>query len=165
MGRPTKYREEYVELAFNYCLLGATDEEIAGFFQVPVSTFYRWRQRHAAFREALTRGKDEADARVARSLYQAAIGYERVFTKANGEVMREKLPPDVRACTLWLKNRQPQRWRDSVRVEHDDVREADQILDAAVERERRLREEAAELVRQAEAQQAEGAPGGTGKPH
>src|ERR1700716_20131 len=33
-GQPTKYRPEYDELAHSYCLLGATNEVLAGFFDV-----------------------------------------------------------------------------------------------------------------------------------
>src|ERR1700730_3561900 len=31
-GQPTSYKPEYIELAHNYCLLGATNEVLAGFF-------------------------------------------------------------------------------------------------------------------------------------
>lgn len=33
-GRPTKYKKEYDDQAFKLCLLGATDKEIADFFEV-----------------------------------------------------------------------------------------------------------------------------------
>src|ERR1700682_545966 len=33
-GQPTLYKPEYCELAHNYCLLGATNEVLAGFFGV-----------------------------------------------------------------------------------------------------------------------------------
>lgn len=31
-GQPTRYKAEYRELAHNYCLLGATNEELGDFF-------------------------------------------------------------------------------------------------------------------------------------
>jgi hypothetical protein len=34
----------------------------------------------------------------------------------------EHYPPDTTACIFWLKNRQPQRWRDRVEVQHQDGR-------------------------------------------
>lgn len=37
-GRPSKYKPEYAELAMNYCLLGATDVEIAKFLGVSLRT-------------------------------------------------------------------------------------------------------------------------------
>jgi hypothetical protein len=33
-GQPTSYKPEYDELAHSYCLLGATNEVLAGFFDV-----------------------------------------------------------------------------------------------------------------------------------
>ena len=30
----------------------------------------------------------------------------------------EHVPPDVAACIFWLKNRDPQHWRDSQQLEH-----------------------------------------------
>ena len=33
-GHPTSYKPEYCELGHNYCLLGATNEQVSGFFGV-----------------------------------------------------------------------------------------------------------------------------------
>jgi hypothetical protein len=30
----------------------------------------------------------------------------------------EHVPPDVTACSFWLKNRDPEHWRDSQQLEH-----------------------------------------------
>ena len=30
----------------------------------------------------------------------------------------EHVPPDVTACIFWLKNRDPEHWRDSQQMEH-----------------------------------------------
>ena len=43
IGRPTKYKHEYAEQTYKLCLLGATDEEIANFFDVNVATINRWK--------------------------------------------------------------------------------------------------------------------------
>ena len=37
-GAPTKFKTEYINLAFNYCLLGATDKQLAAFFEVNIDT-------------------------------------------------------------------------------------------------------------------------------
>jgi hypothetical protein len=37
-GQPTSYKREHCELAHNYCLLGATNEVLAGFFGVAPRT-------------------------------------------------------------------------------------------------------------------------------
>jgi hypothetical protein len=41
-GQPTKYKPEYDELAHSYCLLGATNEVLAGFFDVAPRTIDNW---------------------------------------------------------------------------------------------------------------------------
>jgi hypothetical protein len=80
-----------------------------------------------AFRGALKVGKAQADERVARSLYQRAVGYSFHSEKVHYDKDRAKwartpivehVPPDVTACIFWLKNRDPARWRDAWQVEH-----------------------------------------------
>lgn len=128
MGRPTLYRAEYVRQAEKLCELGATDQEIADFFEVDVSTIYRWKNEHSDFCDAIKVAKEAADNRVERSLYQRAIGYEqdevKIFMPANAEKpvyapYRAKITPDTAAAIFWLKNRRSQEWRDRQVVEHD----------------------------------------------
>lgn len=127
-GRPTDYDESYVRIAKKLCDLGATDQEIADTFDVDVRTIYRWKHDHPDFCQALKMGKDIADERVERSLYQKAIGYEqeavKIFMPSGAEEpvyapFREKVAPDTTAAIFWLKNRRSQDWRDKTVVEHD----------------------------------------------
>lgn len=123
MGRPSKYKPEFASQAAKLCALGATDQEIADFFEVEVRTIYRWKADNDKFCQALKAGKAVADERVERSLYQKAIGYEqeavKIFMPANASApiyapYREKVAPDTTACIFWLKNRRPSDWRDKV---------------------------------------------------
>ena len=41
-GQPTSYEPQYVELAHNYCLLGATNEVLGDFFDVAPRTIDNW---------------------------------------------------------------------------------------------------------------------------
>jgi len=119
MARPTKYKPEFVEQARKLARLGATDMEIADFFGITDRTLYRWKIEYSAFCQALKVPKKEADERVKRSLYQRAVGYsftsEKVF-QYQGKIVRAKTvehcPPDVAAAFIWLKNRDPENWRD-----------------------------------------------------
>lgn len=122
-GRPSSYKPEYAEQARKVCTLGATDQEIADFFEVDVRTVYRWKIDHDDFCQALMVGKSVADDRVERSLFQKAIGYEqdevKIFMPANAEApvyapYRAKIAPDTTACIFWLKNRKREEWRDKV---------------------------------------------------
>jgi hypothetical protein len=125
MGRPPKYKDTFAKQAAKLCTLGATDEDLADFFEVSVRTIIRWKSEHEEFCQALKVAKEEADNRVERSLYQRAVGYsfdaEKVFNN-RGEVVRAKTrehcPPDVTAQIFWLKNRRSQDWRDKQEHEH-----------------------------------------------
>ena len=118
-GRPTKYKPEYAELAFKYCLLGATDAELAKYFEVDERTINRWKQDYPEFCQSIKEGKEEADAKVANSLFKKATGYEqetfKVFQFQGDPVIVpvvEHIAPDTGAAMAWLKNRQPSKWRD-----------------------------------------------------
>lgn len=126
VGRPTKYKDGYCELAFNYCLLGATDEDLARFFDVSEQTINAWKHAYPEFLESIKKGKDEADALVARSLYQRAVGYQYLEKKkeisdqggVKDSVTTKEVVPDTTAQIFWLKNRQPKLWRDKQEVDH-----------------------------------------------
>ena len=117
MGRPTRFEPEMCEQARNYCLLGATNDELADFFHVSPSTIDRWIAERADFGDAVRRGRVVADARVARGLYDRAIGYDRKIERAvvlGGEVKPVTstihYPPNVQACIFWLRNRRRATW-------------------------------------------------------
>lgn len=126
-GRPSSYSEEFAKQAEKLSALGATDMEMADFFEVDVRTIYRWKHDHEEFCQALNAGKTKADERVVNSLYQRAVGYEqeavKIFMPAGAEApvyapYREKVAPDTTAAIFWLKNRQPEQWRDKQELEH-----------------------------------------------
>lgn len=126
-GRPPTYEPSFAKQAEHLAKLGATDQEVADFFDVDVRTVYRWKHDHDAFCQALKVGKEIADERVERSLYQKAIGYEqeevKIFMPAGAESpvyapFRAKVAPDTTAAIFWLKNRRSQEWRDKQDVEH-----------------------------------------------
>ncbi|PWB21332.1 hypothetical protein [Comamonas sp. JNW] len=118
-GRPSKYKPEYADQAKKLCMLGMTDKEMASFFGVAESTFNLWKTAHPEFSESLKGGKDLVDAEVAAKLYHRAMGYEHEdvhVSNYQGVITVTPLvkhyPPDTTAAIFWLKNRQPQRWRD-----------------------------------------------------
>lgn len=124
-GRPTKYKEEYNDLAFKFSLLGATDEQMCANFNVDLATFNRWKIAHPKFREAIKNGKEKADANVSNSLYHRALGYSTEETDVKiykGQIIETKIikhyPPDPISAIFWLKNRQAKNWREKQEVEH-----------------------------------------------
>lgn len=120
MAQASAYNEEYhVDWAWSLALKGATDEEIAEAFHISVRTLHRWKKTHPELLTALEEGKDVADAKVKRSLYQRAVGYEaKEVTQiieqdpATGtqrvsktQVTTKHIVPDTMACMYWLNNR------------------------------------------------------------
>lgn len=127
VGRPTKYRPEMADQAEKLCRLGATDAEIADFFDVSERTINNWKADHPEFLQSIKRGKIQADAEVADRLFQRACGYshgdEKIFV-SEGQVVRaatvKHYAPDSTACIFWLKNRRPAQWRDKVEVQAEE---------------------------------------------
>ena len=125
MARPTKYEPKYHnDWAWSLAIQGATDKEIAQAMQISQSTLNKWKLDYPEFSESLKAGKDSADAHIERSLYHLAQGVMVKRKKGTqrtvgGQVLSEdkhleeyEVPPNPTACIFWLKNRQPQRWRD-----------------------------------------------------
>ena len=113
---------------------GFSAMEIAERIGIDEKCFVRWKRRHPDFAEAISLGKSAADYEVVRALYKKATGYNVALNKTyklkkvdydpdTGKKLREYeeiatgvdetyVPADLRAGTFWLKNRQPDRWRD-----------------------------------------------------
>lgn len=126
---PTKYNKEYDELAYKYCLLGATDSQLADFFEVTETTINNWKISHPSFFESIRAGKDYADIKVAKSLYDSCNGavvkkqkVEKIknIDPKTGKIFEtvevvdyfEQMPSDVNAIKFWLTNRQKNRWKN-----------------------------------------------------
>ena len=123
VGRPTKYKEEYAEQARKLCLLGHTDKELAQFFEVSSTTIDTWKNEYPEFLGSVTRGKTDCDdSKVQQAMLKRALGfrYQEEIKEPNelGEMVVTKVyekehAPDAGACLNWLKNRQPDKWRDN----------------------------------------------------
>ena len=97
---------------YELSLLGLGDKELAIAFDKDQTTIDYWKKHRPGFREAIVQGKQEADGKVAKSLYKKATGYthpdEQIFLY-KGEVIKvdttKYYPPDTAAAIFWLKNR------------------------------------------------------------
>ncbi|WP_228412518.1 terminase [Chryseobacterium sp. G0240] len=125
-GAPTKYNPEYNDQVYKICLLGATDKDLADFFNVAESTINNWKKEYPEFLESIKRGKQIADANVADRLYQRALGFEHDSEEIKvieGDIervpVRKVYPPDPTSAIFWLKNRQPEKWRDKQEIENN----------------------------------------------
>ena len=102
-GRPSPYKPEYDQLAYQLCTLGLTDPQLALRFGVVRSTINKWKLDHPSFSDSIKRGKEDADDLVINALRKKA------------------LDGDTTACIFWLKNRQPKDWRDRKHVALENV--------------------------------------------
>jgi hypothetical protein len=98
MARPSKYKEEYADQAYKLCLLGATDEDMAKFFEVDPEEIEEWIETIEEFKNAIIKAwrdypeyiaekeKDREERRKYRK--QAHI------RKQANEYMKEKVKTD-----------------------------------------------------------------------
>jgi uncharacterized protein YjcR len=121
-GRHSQFNPRFISRAELAGRAGFTDRELAQFFGVSLSTIEKFKRQREVFRNALKRGKAEADKRVERSLYERATGYNyetvKIFMPAGAKKpvivpYVEHVPPDVTAGIFWMKNRDPTHWRDA----------------------------------------------------
>ena len=126
MSRDSKYDpSKHPELLKWMGRCGLTNPEIAKELGISLRTLTNWQNRHPAVQESLKYGKDLADAVVEDSLYQRAVGFsyteKKIISKPGDDgdlaVVKEeetlkRALPETLAMIFWLKNRQPQRWRE-----------------------------------------------------
>jgi hypothetical protein len=119
--KQTKYKRENAAQAKKLYALGATDADVADFFNVSVQTLSTWADTSKEFETVLDKGRTVAHQRVERSLYQRACGYtytnQKIFFDARtSTVIRVPIevhvPPNTTAIIHWLKNRDPESWGD-----------------------------------------------------
>lgn len=125
-GRPKEPVSEKVdfEQVRMLCEKGFTDKEIASFYKVSEVTINNWK-KDKGFSLALKEGKDLADSKVERALFERACGYQHSdvdIKMYEGHIIQTELvkhyPPDATSMIFWLKNRKPDQWRDKQEIAH-----------------------------------------------
>ena len=134
-GRPTKFNEEIqkqMELLYKE---GFTDKKVAKVLLIDEATINNWKIAHPRFFESLKDWKLEADRDVVKSLYKRACGFKIKEAKVgffNGmatvEEIEKEILPDPTSMIFWLKNRQPDQWREKSQVEFDHTNAKDETL-------------------------------------
>jgi hypothetical protein len=128
-GRPSKLTKEVQETAIDLAKKGKTEVQISEIIGVHPTTLSYWKGNYKQFSYALKEAKQDADDLVEASLFRKATGYyhteEKVFLTRDGGVKRvetvKHTPPDTTAAIFWLKNRRPERWRESYQVSAEPV--------------------------------------------
>ena len=100
--------------------LGATNKVLAEFFEKDVSTIDYWIKNIPVFRAARKKGGLVADMKVVASFFKRAVGYDYVeqqIVQCKGVPVaidvRKHVIPDVKACQIWMVNRQKELWANN----------------------------------------------------
>ena len=130
-GRPkTTVKQKVEKITFDYDKIkklaefGLTDKELGWLLGVDESTITRWKQASPEFLHALKEGKEISDSKVVKSLFKRAIGYSHPdfhLSNYQGSITKtdtiKHYPPDPTSMIFWLKNRQPDKWREKQELE------------------------------------------------
>jgi len=120
-GRPSKinnYEKKKNIIALMY-QRGFTDDEVAKAMDVSRKTLDNWKTKYKDFLHTLKKSKEISDHKVEQALFERATGYEHEDVDIRvvyNQIVKTKIikhyPPDPTSMIFWLKNRQPDKWRE-----------------------------------------------------
>lgn len=107
---------------------GLTDEEIAKNIGISRSTLSEWKNKYPDISDAIKKPKKVYDYEAEETLHKASLGYYVEEAKTyidikNGvenkriEKTKKWIKPEIGALIFWLKNRDPDNWKDRKAVE------------------------------------------------
>lgn len=132
---------------------GVSDVQLAKALDIDLSTLYDWKKKYPLFSKVLLDSKRVADEHVVNALFKSAKGYKTTEThkvikqsgtgknsKAQtGEIktIEKDIAPNISAGIFWLKNRQPDRWKDRKEelialVSKDDLKKSSDEINAII---------------------------------
>lgn len=118
-GRPSVFTAKLKKQMEFLAKKGFTEQEMAEALGIDQSTITKYKQRTPDFFTTLKSWKAEADAKVERSLFERACGYshpeDKIFNDGGKPLIVPTIkhyPPDPTSMIFWLKNRQPEKWRE-----------------------------------------------------
>lgn len=119
--------EDKLLLLQSWARQGLIDEEIAKKIGISRATLYEWKKKYPDISNALKKGKEVIDVEVENALLKRALGYRcfevKTETFPDGSTkqttVEKEVAPEVAAQIYWLKNRQPEKWRDKPRDEKE----------------------------------------------
>lgn len=107
---------------------GLVDKQIAHNMGISEQTLNVWKKAHPSIYESLKKGKEVIDIEVENALLKRAMGYsyDEVSEKYENNILTERkittkhIVADTTAQIFWLKNRQPELWRDRVQINNSE---------------------------------------------
>jgi len=116
-------KEEQLEMLTLWARDLYTNREIAEKMGISEITLQKYRRQHPEIDDAIRKGKEVVDECVESALLRSALGAKTrkvkvvqvyklgILTETHKEVIEREHVPSVLACTVWLYNRQRDRWK------------------------------------------------------
>ena len=126
IGRPSKFKEEFLEQAEEMAMLGLPDKDIALILGVKPLEITRWKVSHPAFDSAIVRGRAIGHKSMTKAMFDCGCGYEREedivsVDKKTGKIYRETVtkyyPPNPICQHYYLGNRHKESWASIQKIE------------------------------------------------
>ena len=129
-GRKAKYNKEMHDKIVSLFEKGYIDKEVCKCVGISVDTYYTWIKEDSKYFKSellnsVKQAKKVIDDKVEQKLFKRAMGYKyNEITKElvkdiegneqlkTTKIVTKEVVPDVGSQIFWLKNRQPDRWRD-----------------------------------------------------
>lgn len=129
-GAPSRFNKRTMDKIEFMIKRGFTIKEIAFMLDCTQNTYYNWKAKNPEFFKKVEDWKYEADKKVERSLRERATGYNHPEERTHYDATQKEwvkttvtkyYPPDPTSMIFWLKNRQPDKWKDKRDVDINDV--------------------------------------------
>jgi hypothetical protein len=127
----TKYNKHLCKLAYEYAKQGLMDYEIFDNLKISHSAFYDYLNKYPDFYDSIKKGRQLAIQKVEGSLFKKAMGYTvtekstEVKVEADGTMKpvsvrntEKHFQADMGAIAFFLKNKDPENWRDRQEIDH-----------------------------------------------
>lgn len=133
VGRPTKFKPVFLSMVTKLCLLGDTNIGVAKALGISEATFKNYMRDYPEFLASVKRGREDAAAAMANSLYHRGLGYSHPEEVVQYDARlqqwtrtktRKHYPPDATSMIYWLKNRYPDLWNERRDEERGDPEKA-----------------------------------------
>lgn len=133
-GRPTKYTNEFPEKARKLAAKGLRECMIAKKLGIHQDTLIEYKKQFPEFSEAIKIGREESIGEAENSLFKRVTGFnykekreeikeqglkyndegEAILTQVEKKtiITTKKVLPDTGAIAFFLKNKDPQNWKD-----------------------------------------------------
>lgn len=130
-GRPTSFKIAMIKTVYELSLLGCTEKQMSVALGIPLTTFIQWKNDNERFSYAIRAGKDGADGKVARKIYEQAcegsLPHQRWWMSVRRRGEWPLIDERTGAVNVTIGSQQP-----AVAIDETDPREAMKAYQAMI---------------------------------